>query len=206
MNDVYQDVNKFDFSYICRNSSKPTVAGKHNSEPIDLSERARFQAEYEEHFSALKYFALHYIGDEEVVCDLLQDFFAGLWERGETFGNKSVFKSYLYRSVRNNCLCYLRDERRRECRMAAYEPEETEAAFVDRMIESEIYALMNEMFEELPPATREVYRKSLEGKSHQEIAEEFHIAVNTVKKHKNNANRYLRTRLEKFLYFLIYFG
>lgn len=63
-----------------------------------------FKAEYEEYFSALKYFACRYITDEAVVCDLLQDFFIKLWEKGEVFENELAFKTYLYRSIRNNCL------------------------------------------------------------------------------------------------------
>ena len=90
--------------------------------------------------------------------------------------------------------------------MAEYEPEETEEAFVNRIIEAEIYALINEVFEELPMATRRVYQKSLEGKTHREIAEELNIAINTIKKHKNNANHYLRIRLEKLLSLIVYLG
>lgn len=48
--------------------------------------------------------------------------------------------------------------------------------------------------------------KSLEGKSHKEIAEELNIAVNTIKKHKNNANHYLRSRLEKLICLMTYLG
>ena len=57
--------------------------------------------------------------------------------------------------------------------MAEYEPEYCEESFINQIIESEVYALVNEVFEELSPASREVYMKSLEGKSHKEIAEEL---------------------------------
>jgi len=107
---------------------------KTEKQRIDFSDAKRFKAEYEAYFSALKYFAFRYIEDEEVVCDLLQDLFVKLWERGEMFENEMVLKAYLYRSVRNNCLTYIRDNRRREHRLAEYEPEETEEAFVDRSV------------------------------------------------------------------------
>lgn len=177
-----------------------------DNRPIDLSQARLFKVEYESHFSALKYFALRYIEDEEVVCDLLQDLWIKLWEKSETFENELVFKTYLYRSVRNNCLTYIRDTRRQEARMADYQVEETEEAFVHQMIEAEVYALINEVFEELPEASRQVYLRSLDGKSHKEIAEELNIAINTIKKHKNNANHYLRARLEKLICFLVYVG
>ena len=104
------------------------------------------------------------------------------------------------------CLTYIRDTQRKEAQLAAYEPEYCEESFINQIIESEVYALVNEVFEELSPASREVYMKSLEGKSHKEIAEELNIAINTIKKHKNNANHYLRARLEKLLCLMVYIG
>ena len=46
---------------------------------ICLSERKKFKEVYEEYFTALKYFAMRYVKDEEVACDLLQDIFVKLW-------------------------------------------------------------------------------------------------------------------------------
>ncbi|BEI57710.1 MULTISPECIES: RNA polymerase sigma-70 factor [Butyricimonas] len=173
---------------------------------ICLSERKKFKEVYEEYFTALKYFAMRYVKDEEVACDLLQDIFVKLWEKGDRFENEMQLKTYLYRVVRNHCLTYVRDTQRKEKRMEGFEVEETEESFVHQMIEAEIYALINDIFEELPDACRNVYMKSLEGKSHKEIAEELHIAITTIKKHKTNANNYLRERLKGLLCFMMYLG
>ena len=115
-------------------------------------------------------------------------------------------KAYLYRVVRNHCMTYARAPPRPAPRLAGLEKEETEESFVHQMIEAEIYALINDIFEELPDACRNVYMKSLEGKSHKEIAEELHIAITTIKKHKTNANNYLRERLKGLLCFMMYLG
>ena len=173
---------------------------------ICLSEIKKFKEVYEEYFTALKYFAMRYVKDEEVACDLLQDIFVKLWEKGDRFENEMQLKTYLYRVVRNHCLTYVRDTQRKEKRMEGFEVEETEESFVHQMIEAEIYALINDIFEELPDACRNVYMKSLEGKSHKEIAEELHIAITTIKKHKTNANNYLRERLKGLLCFMMYLG
>ena len=168
-------------------------------EVVDLSDSKQFKANYERYFTALKHFAMHYLGDEEMVFDLLQDFFLKLWEKGESFKNEKVFKVYLYRGVRNNCLTYIRDKKRAEKRLEDYGSDEVEEDFVSRVIESEVFSLINQVFEELPESCKRVYRLSLEGKSHQEIADELHIAINTIKRHKNNANHYIKDRLEKLL-------
>ena len=83
-----------------RQGRKNFILTKTEKQRIDFSDAKRFKAEYEAYFSALKYFAFRYIEDEEVVCDLLQDLFVKLWERGEMFENEMVLKAYLYRSVR----------------------------------------------------------------------------------------------------------
>lgn len=166
---------------------------------VYLGNSQNFKTQYEIHFTALKFFAMRYVGDEEVACDLIQDMFVKLWERKESFENDQVLKTYLYRAVRNNCLTYIRNKRRMEKRLEGHQEEDTEESFVTKVMEAEVYALINEIFEELPDACKKVYSRSLEGKSHQEISEELHIAINTIKRHKNNANHYLRERLEKIL-------
>lgn len=167
--------------------------------PVDLSNVKQFKKSYERYFTALKHFAMHYLEDEDVVLDLLQDFFLKLWEKRETFKNEETFKVYLYRGVRNNCLTYIRNKKREEKRIQKYIPEEIEEDFVSHVIEAEVFSMLNEVFEELPESCKKVYRLSLEGKSHQEIADELHIAINTIKRHKNNANHYIRERLDKLL-------
>lgn len=164
--------------------------------PIDMSDAKRFRIEYERFFPGLKYFAVSYVRQEEIACDLLQDVFVDLWERANVYENEQAFKVYLYKAVRNKCLTFLRDTRRKEHRMSAYEPEETEESFVCKIIESEQYAMINKIFEQLPAASKKVYIKSLEGKTHKEISDELHIAVNTIKRHKNIANHYLKERLK----------
>ena len=171
---------------------------------ICLSDSKTFKEVYEQYFAALKYFAMRYVGDEELACDLLQDIFIKLWEKGDKFEDELQLKAYLYRVVRNHCLTFLRDKQRQDRRMEGFEVEEAEESFVYQMIEAEIYALINDIFEELPEACRNVYAKSLEGKSHKEIAAELNIAVTTIKKHKTNANNYLRERLKHLLCFMMY--
>lgn len=58
-----------------------------------------FKEVYEEYFTALKYFAMRYVKDEEVACDLLQDVFIKLWEKGDRFEDEMQLKTYLYRVV-----------------------------------------------------------------------------------------------------------
>ena len=81
--------------------------------------------------------------------------------------------------------------------------EEPSESFLENVIKAELFEMLHRIFDELPPACKEVYQLSLEGKKHEEIAKQLHISINTVKKYKNNANHYMRNRIKDFNLFLL---
>lgn len=169
-------------------------------------ERA-FRVLYERHRVALRYFAAKYLDDDADIDDVVQDAFVGLWEKRADFREEAAVKAWLYQAVKNDCLNLKRHRQVREsyAERVAEEGEPSES-FLDRMLEAEVFDALRRVFDELSPACREVYRLSLEGLSHEEIAERLRITVNTVKKHKNNANHYMRERLKWLLSLLALFA
>lgn len=162
-----------------------------------------FRILYEKYAPALRYFAAKYVTESEAIDDIIQDIFVGLWERHTVFKSENALKSFLYISARNGCLNTIRHQGVKTRYAEIVNRDEPEESFLDHILEAEIFELLQEVFNELPPTCREVYRLSLEGKKHEEIARELNITVNTVKKHKNNANHYMRERLKYILLFLI---
>ncbi len=151
----------------------------------------------------MRYFALKYIDDEAVIDDVLQDSFVGLWERRRNFLNEQALKVFLYTSIKNACLNISRHQGVRKRYVEEVQREDVRESFLDNILESEIFELVSDIFKELPPACQEVYRLSLEGMSHDEISRTLNITVNTVKKHKNNANHYIRGRLKNIMMILL---
>ncbi len=170
---------------------------------IYLSDIKTFELQYKAHFTALKHFAKNYLDDEEVVLDILQDLFLKLYEKRLNFETEEQLKAYLYRSLQNNCLTYIRNNERAKKQLKDYTIEESDETFINAIIESEVFNLINKTFEELPEACKNVYKLSLQGKSHKEIAEELNISVNTIKRHKNYANHFLQKKLQKILEIII---
>jgi len=168
---------------------------------IDGKEYA-FKEIYEKYVSTLRYFGNKYLPDERVMEDILQDTFISLWENRMKFCNELTIKSFLYTGVKNRCLNTLRHEKIRQ-RYAEGFVEEPQENFLEKVIETELFEMLHDIFEELPPACKEVYQLSLEGKKHEEIARQLNISVNTVKKYKNNANHYMRKRIRDFNLFLL---
>ena len=159
-----------------------------------------FRVLYDRYAVALRYFAAKYLNEDTMIDDVVQDAFVDLWEKRSDFRGEYAVKAYLYKAVRNDCLNLMRHQQVEDkyARRVVTEGEDSES-FLDRILESEIFQTLSDVFNELPPACKEVYQMSLDGKSHEEIAQTLNISVNTVKKHKNNANHYMRVRLKNVL-------
>lgn len=172
---------------------------------INIKNVDNFQRYYIGMFPQLKYFTRRYIDDIEVVDDLIQDVWLKMWEQKTVFPNENALKVYLYRTVRNAALNHLRTQMHEQERYQAFykqRMEDEEPTILNEIIEAEIYAMLNEAFSELSESCKRVYMESLRGKSQKEIAESLNISVNTVKKHINNANHYLKKRLDKLFLLL----
>ena len=167
---------------------------------LDLTDIRTFKQQYEANFRSLKYFGMQYIADEDVVADLIQDTWLKIWERKEPFPGLTAFRSYLFQVLYHAILDYLKHTRVETELAERIRPvDRVEEEMTARLIEAEVYQMVNTAFDELSDACRNVYAASLAGKSQREIADEFHITINTVKKHINNANHYLRRRLKHLL-------
>ena len=163
-----------------------------------------FKLLYEEYYAPFCLYAKRFIEDKETREDIVSDVFTSLWDKIETFEiDSDTTLGYIKMCVKNSCLNTIRHQgvKDRYAEVALHE-EELES-FWDHILETELFELLLGVFNELPPACREVYRLSLEGKKHEEIAEILQITVNTVKKHKNNANHYMRERLKHILSLLV---
>lgn len=192
-----------EFIYTFGKTSDLKILGEHIIREFAGGQEKAFRFLYEKYTPALRYFAAKYVDDDAVIDDIVQDVFVSLWERRTDFETENALKSFLYTSVRNCCLNMIRHQGVKTRYAEVVYREEPKESFLDHILEAEIFELLSEVFNELPPACREVYRLSLEGKKHEEIAEELKITINTVKKHKNNANHYMRERLKHILVFLM---
>lgn len=150
---------------------------------------------YEEFFIALCIFARGFVQERELAEDIVQDVFVRLCDDRRSFENQHLLKAYLYGAVRNGCLNYMRDEKRRRTRESKYMEEMLDTRVVfDQIIENEVYRQLLKLQSELPPMCKNIFERSLEGATSQEIANTLNLSVETVKTHRKNAKRILRGR------------
>lgn len=174
--------------------------------PLDFSDINVLKSQYNASYRQLKFFGMRYLpDDEQAVEDLIQDVWLRIWERKGRYSSAASFRRYLTLSLYNAIMNHLKHGR--VVQDYATTQRDTASTVEDEIslniIKSEIYAAINSVFDELPDSCRRVYAANLEGKSQKEIAEMFNISVNTVKKHINNANRYMRQRIKDFMTWLL---
>lgn len=189
--------------YICNDPLIPFKV-QHNPSEImrSLSEGdvKAFRTVYDRYALPLRFFAVKYLGDVAAVDDIVQDCFVQLWERRTEFREHKGMRFYLYQSVRNACLNVIRhDEVRSKFAAKKVQEPESDDTFMEKYMEAEAIELIFSAIEELPPAARQVYKLSLEGFTREEIGTKLNISVNTVKKHRSNANEFLRSRLKNLV-------
>lgn len=172
-------------------------------------DKAAFQLLFEAFYRSLCFFATKIIHDPNAAEDIVQDVFINFWKHDlKTFPNFKTVKTFLYNSVQNRSLNYLRDmeiQRRNYQQLDLHEDEDEH--YMYQQIRSEVVAEIFAAIEELPEKCREIFKMSyIENQEEKEIAAQLNVSVNTVKTQKLRAKNYLKTRLgDLFVVLLLLF-
>jgi RNA polymerase sigma-70 factor (family 1) len=140
----------------------------------------------------LKFFAAGIVS-EEVAGDIVQDAFVKLWERREHFANFNALKGFLYLAVKNACFNLGKhDQVVQRYQQTLSEPVD-EQHMLYRLIEAEVIDEVYVALQRLPEGCRNViFLSYFEGLTNQEVADELHVSINTVKTQKVRALKLLR--------------
>ena len=165
---------------------------------LRAGEREAFERVFRDHFGRLADYANRMVGSRDSAEDVVQEVFVGLWTNRERISTPENLIAYLYRSVRNRGLNYLRHERLvtnfRTSRSAEGQPDSVPA---DRSTElGEIDAALRDAMAALPPRSREVFGLSRnEGLTYPEIAATLGISIKTVETLMGRALKAIRRRM-----------
>ena len=171
-----------------------------------------FEQIYLSYFSKMKRFAREYVLSDEDAENIVQDVFLDFWEKKELLPLPINILAYLFTSIKNRCIDFLRhkivqkevenkmqEEYRLTLQMKYYLGELDEGIFEKDDVEQ----LLSKVIDSLPERCREIFLKSkIEGKKQKEIAEEMNISINTVETQMGIAYKKLRNELFIFLYYL----
>ncbi|MDO6433023.1 RNA polymerase sigma-70 factor [Flavitalea sp. BT771] len=150
------------------------------------------------HYRPLCYFASQLVGSQQDAEDIVKDTYVKLWQKHTDFATPQNIKAFLYITTRNACLNFLRHLQVKESsrkELLYLEAEKGQELVVNQMIRAELMQEIYTEIEKLPEKRRMVFKMAyLDGLKNDEIADQMHISIHTVKEHKGKALQFLRLR------------
>lgn len=154
-------------------------------------------------------FALKIVKDSCEAEDIVQEVFLAFWKTDIVkFPNLKTIRIFLYNSVQNRCLNYLRDREIQERNYKKLGRQECDEDYIlCQQIRADVVAEIFDAINELPEKCREIFTLSyIKELPDKEIAELLQISPNTIKTQKQRAKTFLRTRLgDVFVYVTMFF-
>ena len=145
--------------------------------------------------------------------EVVEDLFITLWQKSKDLNICTSLKNYLYRSVHNNSINYLKKIATRDKNIQKFIIQDISEFYGDEsnsqianLITKEIEDKANLILSELPEKCREIYELNrYENLSYPEIAERLNITVGTVKTQMSRAFEKFRIGLKGYLTILVMF-
>jgi len=183
------------------NAQSPLTASNAScAEKIRAGDASEFARLFNKYYDQLYQFAGSYVRNSQAAENIVQDVFVNVWRQRENLIPATV-KAYLYTSVRNKSLNYLRDSRSDSAaRGSPEEKHDTGRPVDEELAVLEFEAAAAAAIADLPERCRAVFVLSrFDGLTYREIAERLKISVKTVESQMGIALKKLRSRLSPFL-------
>lgn len=164
---------------------------------------------FSEYYSPLCLYAMRFTKDKASAEEIVHETFVKLWEHRENLDINESVAGYLYKSVQNNALNYLKKEQIKNKYSEAYaeqlrNAEEyftvTQESGLSVVLAKELESKILEAVDSLPEQCKEIFKLSrFAGLKNQEIADKKKVTLNTVQKQISIALQKLRKSLDTYL-------
>ena len=171
---------------------------------INQKESDAWKELYRYFYGTLCNYTTKIVVDETVAEDIVQECFISIWNSSLHFQEMKALSVYLYRSVHNNALKYLRDKNVDNQRLQRWSKEQDDVEDVDfyQAVEEELIRKLHVVIDQLPEQRKNILLLSIDGLTVQEIADQLNISINTVKTQKKSAYVFLKEILKQSLLLL----
>jgi RNA polymerase sigma-70 factor, ECF subfamily len=177
-------------------------------EKIRKGDVKSYESAFNQWYAALCLYAFRIVADEDVAKEMVSDVFLKVWQKRETIVLTYGLRPFLYRSVHNACLDYLRSaENSRHKKWIELNEKicnitgEDEGYIFNLLSYESVDNEVQRAIEKLPKQCREIFCLSrFELLTYNEISDRLNISVNTVKTQMGRALDFLRQELKHFLY------
>jgi RNA polymerase sigma-70 factor (family 1) len=154
-----------------------------------------------DYYPPLTSFAFRFVKDLDAAKDIVQSVFVSIYEKETMLAVDKNIKAYLYRSVSNACINYLKKESTRLGHHQEYGKMLVESVFEDAVEQTEEEFKIYSAIKKLPSQCQKIFVMSrFDNRKNHEIADELSISIRTVETQISNALKTLRkTILSIFL-------
>ena len=197
-----------DIFYISLSLNPMDSIEKNLIQRIRKGDQQAFDRLFENNFESLCNYAFLIVRDEAVAEEVVSEAFYRLWSKRSEIRIRVSLKKYLFRSVYNISLNYLKHinvvKHYKDLTIILHKEKEI---FADDYKNSplaileyaEVEALVNNAIENLPDQCRQVFTMNrFEGLKYHEIAQKLNISMSTVKYHMSTALDLLRNNLKGY--------
>lgn len=161
-----------------------------------------FEDVYRAYFKALHAYANSILADKEQAEEMVQQVFLKLWEKKAHLEINSSIQAYLYRSVYNESINFLKHEKVKQAHVSFVKHTTNESSgnhhknIDTKELEEKIRVALNK----LPEQCRTIFQLSRhEELKYKEIAERLQLSVKTIENQMGKALKIMRAELAAYL-------
>lgn len=168
---------------------------------IDRDNEVEFEKIFKMHFKGLHSYASTLVKDAIMAEEIVQNIFCKLWEKEDQIQIKESVAGYLYRSVYNEGLNYLKHLKVREAYHSYAMAQDKSVNQTGNQVEfQELEERLEKALNELPEKCRTIFQMSrFEELRYQEIADRLGLPVKAVENQMGKALKLLRIKLSDYL-------
>lgn len=166
-----------------------------------------FEKVFRLYFKSLHSYAYTFMKDDELAEEIVQNVFCRIWEKRNQLKTDGSLKAYLYRSVHNESLNHLKQQKNRVNLQVLYSNanEESTSLASEKIMLTELGTHIQQALNELPEQCRTIFQMSrFEQLKYQQIADQLNLSIKTVENQMGKALKILRTKLAEFLILVLY--
>ncbi|MBK7041486.1 MAG: RNA polymerase sigma-70 factor [Bacteroidetes bacterium] len=179
------------------------ISDRHTILQLLSGDISTYESVYKAFFKPLYVYAYTILKDEIQAEEVVQNIFLKLWERKEKINIESSLKAYLYKSVYNDSLNYLKHLKVK----STYENYATQVmknnhaiSASNQMMYKNLEEAIRQAMNALPEQCRTVFQLSrYEELKYREIATRLSISEKTVENHMGKALKLLRLKLADYI-------
>lgn len=173
--------------------------GPHTITAIRDGNVAVFRQVFDTCYESLCRYAFTILRDADEAEDVVQSMFMKLWERREELSIRSALRSYLFKSVYNQCLNQV-EHRSVKNKFQEHTRTSAEVSWQPEVFDEALDVKIKKTVDALPPQCRTIFIMSrYDELRHNEIAEKLNISVNTIQNQICKALKILRDELKEMV-------